>query len=105
MQSNEHSYLRELFASGARKDWLHRRVTVAEAEAANTDQGEALDSAPVPFGYINDRWCALVSVMQDGDELWEFRSPPETWQHLSGRSGYVMVRRGDVVGGIITVMS
>lgn len=59
----------------------------------------------IPFGYSHEPWRALLAEMQDGDELCEFRSPPETWNQLAGRAGVVLLRGGKVVGGMVTTLS
>jgi hypothetical protein len=85
------------------EEWLRRRVTVAEAEAAHMVRADSLE--PVPFGFLNGRWRELVASMAEGDELWEFRSPPDSWAILVGRGGYCVVRGGRVVGSIVTAMN
>jgi len=40
--------------------------------------------------------------MGEGDELWEFRSPPACWAHLMGREGYALVRGGQIIESIYT---
>jgi hypothetical protein len=87
------------------KDWLQKRLSVAEAEAAYAVKDDRLGPAPVPFGFQNNEWRALLAEMQDGDELWEFTSPQETWANLAGRAGIALVRRGEVVRSIVTVMN
>ena len=69
-------------------------LTVAEVEAANMVRLPELGPDPVPFGYCNDQWLALLAQMQPGDELREFCSSPESWQHLAGRAGSALVRGG-----------
>jgi hypothetical protein len=76
------------------------RKTVAEAEPAHTVQNERLSSPPVP----NDRWRAFLSQMQEGDELWMFCTPLETWEHMAGRRGIALVRHGKWVAKIITLL-
>ena len=51
------------------------------------------------------RWEQLKARMMDDDELWEYCSPPETWNALAGRQGVALVRSGDVVFAIVTIMS
>jgi hypothetical protein len=87
------------------KDWLQNRLTIAEAEAVYGVKDDRLGPNPVPFGFQNDKWRALVAEMQDGDELWEFSSPPESWQNLAGRAGVALIRRGEVVRSIVTTMN
>src|SRR4051812_40738470 len=62
------------------RDWLTKRVTVAEAEAAHTHEG-------VPFGFSNRAWVAIKQTMLPGDEIWEFSSPDESWAQRCGRGG------------------
>jgi hypothetical protein len=87
------------------EDWLQKRVTVAEAEAAHAVKLEHLSPDPVPFGYLNERWQALLARMQEGDELWEFCSSPESWAHLAGREGIALVRDGKIIDSILTIMN
>ena len=85
--------------------WMQKRITVEEAEAANLVTDERLGPDPVPFGFINDDWKKLLSLMREGDELWEFDSPPETWEKLAGRRGIALVRECRVLYTIITLMN
>ena len=64
-----------------------------------------LGPSPVAFGFLNGRWRALVSKMQDADELWTFSSSDESWVHLGGRAGIALVRRGEIVDSIVTEMN
>jgi hypothetical protein len=87
------------------KDWLQKRVTVAEAEAAHMVHTDRLGPDPVPFGFQNARWQQLLAQMKEGDELREFFSSAESWQHLAGRAGIALVRDGEVVSSIVTMMN
>lgn len=78
--------------------WLQQEMTVAEIEAEHIHHGKAL-------GYLNDRWETLKASMQAGDALWSFSSPPETWQHLCGRSGIALVRDGKIIDFLVIVMN
>ena len=84
---------------------LQRRVSVAEAEAAHLVSDEQLGPSHVPFGFMHTAWLALLAQMQPDDELWEFRSPASTWQHLCGREGLVLLRQGKVVAQVLTAMN
>ena len=86
-------------------DWLKKKVTVAEAEAEHLVRNDNLGPDPVPFGFMNQEWTQLVAGMQPGDELWEFSSPADTWQHLCGRARFAVVRGGKVVNSIVTCMN
>ena len=59
----------------------------------------------IPFGFTNWQWVTLKSKMIPGDELWEFRSPPDSWAHLCGRAGVSLVRDGQVIDSIVTLMN
>jgi hypothetical protein len=87
------------------EEWLQRRVTVAQAEADHLVRDERLGLDPVPFGFQNARWQALQAQVMEGDELWEYSSPPWTWSNMAGRAGYALVRGGKVVGEICTRMN
>jgi hypothetical protein len=87
------------------KEWLTRRLTVDDAEAAHSVQDERLGPDPVPFGFINHRWRQLLARMTPGDELWEFSSSPESWANMAGRSGIALVRQGEIVDSIITALN
>ena len=42
--------------------------------------------------------------MQEGDELWTFCTPPETWEHVAGFGGIAVVRHGKIVVEIVTLL-
>ena len=41
--------------------------------------------------------------MYEGDELWEFCSPPETWENLYGRAGFAVVRDSVVIDYLVEI--
>ena len=55
------------------------------------------------FRTISGGPCLLG--LQEGDELWEFRSPRESWANMAGRAGIALVRNGEVVASIVTRMN
>ena len=59
----------------------------------------------LPFGFGNDRWEAIKTKMQPGDELWEFCTPDWTWQEMVGRKGIVLLRGAEEIAWIITLMN
>lgn len=77
------------------KEWLQSKTSVAELEAKHLHDG-------VPFGHQNARWEALKNKMVEGDEVWTFSSPPETWENLFGRAGVALVRDGEIIDAIVT---
>lgn len=67
---------------------------------------EKLDIAEVERKFLSDgRWIRMKNRMEQGDEVWSFSSPDESWQHLAGRKGIALVRNGHVIGSIVTIMN
>jgi hypothetical protein len=87
------------------KEWFEKRITIEECEIKHSVKIEELGPSPIPFGYINQRWLEFKSQIQDGDELWEFSSPLATWKHLCGRAGICIVRNGEIIDSLVTIMS
>jgi len=90
---------------GIYKDWLQQKLTIEEAESKNLIFDSRLGAKGVPFGFGYAAWKALIGQMIEGDELWEFVSPADTWQEQGGRAGIVLVRNGEVVDAIVTLMN
>jgi len=43
--------------------------------------------------------------MEEGDEIWSHCSSKKSWDNLAGRQGYVILRDGESIGGITTLMN
>ena len=67
-----------------RCEWLHTKMTAAELKTYNLD---------------------FKSKIQEGDELWRFSSPQESWEHLAGRAGICIVRDGEITDSLVTIMN
>ncbi len=80
------------------KNWLQKQLTVDEAETEYMHEG-------IPFGGMNERWVAFKSQMIDGDEIWEFSSSVDSWNHLAGRAGLALIRRGKAIDCIVTILN
>ena len=83
---------------------LLERMTTDEIEAREMVQ-DPLSAVPqLPFGHLNVVWSQVKSVMLPGDELWSFTA---TWPGEFGspelRKGYVLWRRGNPVGNVMTM--
>jgi hypothetical protein len=91
------------------REWLVERITLAEAEAANPGvRGERAQRFPnfaKPFGRLNAQWEALKAAMKPGDELWTFSSSVKSFADFAGRRGVVLLRDGEAVAEIVTLMS
>lgn len=48
---------------------------------------------------------AFLADAHPGDEIWRFRSPPDTWTKLCGRAGYGIVRDGRCVRIVVTMLN
>jgi hypothetical protein len=117
-------------AQEVHKSWLKNRISVDEAETKHlvdlglrddtSEAGRRLQAArlelarsrsipltgnPVPFGFLHPEWREMVASMQEGDELWEYCSSEHSWQHLAGRAGIALIRKGEVVDAITTALS
>jgi hypothetical protein len=96
-------------ASPIPKAWLDKKISVEEAEAAhpgiNDDRAGRFPEAAKPFGFQSQAWEALKAAMQPGDELWTFASPAKSWEDLAGRAGIAVVRDGNPIKVLVTVMN
>ena len=87
------------------KEWLKNKISVDEAEQKHVVKDDRLGTEPIPFGFQYKEWLAFKKKIQDGDEIWKFSSPPETWEHLRGRAGICIVRDNKIVAHIVTLMN
>lgn len=88
-----------------KEEWLQEQTTVEEAEGENLVEDERLGPNPVPFGFQHDRWLRFKEQIRQGDQVWRFSSSADSWEHLAGRAGLCIVRDGEVVDSIVTVMN
>ena len=70
--------------------WRIHKTSFAEIESKN----DLSEVAP--------EWQAFKSQLKPADELWYFRSPPATWQHLMGWEGYAIFRDDKLVATFTT---
>jgi hypothetical protein len=91
------------------KAWLDKKVTIAEAEAEHPgirdERVQRFPDAAKPFGFKNGQWEAIKAAMQPGDELWTFVSPKESWENLAGRAGIAVVRDGNPIMVLTTMLN
>ncbi len=52
---------------------------------------------------LEDEWLQLRSQMEPGDQLWPFEF--HVRRYLGMRRGYLLLRRGRPVGGVVTEVS
>lgn len=85
-------------------EWLTKQTTISETEQRNSfAQDDSCNT--IPFGYENEIWSEIKSAMDPGDEVWEFCSPPQSWEKLCGRAGVCIVRQRQIIDGIVTMMN
>lgn len=71
-------------------EWLTQRV-----ENAPTAQHRKLSEMAAMR--IRMAWQKLKSEAQEGDELWAFENPSNTWKKLGHHTGYALVRNGKII--------
>jgi hypothetical protein len=78
------------------------RIRPLTGRHPRSDLIRRVDPASVDVSRATERWKAqwaeMISLMNPGDELWEFCTAPETWEQLRGRAGYAVVRNGVPTG-------
>jgi hypothetical protein len=73
--------------------WLVEKVNFAELEQQEwTRTG----------GDRAEQWKELKKLMQQGDEIWYYKSPP---RFLADESGFALVRKGRAIAKVITLVS
>ena len=88
------------------KSWLRGPpLSVEDAESEHMVSDARLGPVAVAFGFQNERWLKIKSQLQEGDTLRRFRSPPDTWANLAGQQGIALLRNGEVVDTIVTLMN
>ena len=71
-------------------DWLTQRVENAPIAAHR-------GLPPTVAMRIRMEWQKLKRAAEEGDELWAFQNPSNTWKKLGKHTGYAIVRNGKVV--------
>ena len=52
------------------------------------------DLDELELGRLSKDWEQFISLMVEGDEIWEWESPELSWRLMAGRLGYVIVHNG-----------
>jgi hypothetical protein len=81
-----------------------KEISLDEAERRNLIKDERLGPEPVPFGFLNKEPLEFKAQIQDGDELWQFMSPDDSWAEMCGRAGICIVKRDGEIGASIVTM-
>jgi len=88
-----------------KKSWLTYKITTKISDTEFQESGVKWNDYTDPFNLTSFRWDNLKKEMKDGDELWLFSSPDESWIMLSGRCGICIVRDGEIVRSELAIMS
>jgi len=83
---------------------MAKEYTIEELEREHTypDNGHV---PRVPFGFEHAAWLKFKANVQPGDKIVAFESSADSWEHLAGRAGYVLVRGDEVVDQMITIIN
>lgn len=49
------------------------------------------------------RWLPFIADLMPDDEVWGFRSPPDTWTNFCGCAGYAVLRDGQIIRSLTTM--
>jgi len=77
-------------------EWLTQRVENAPIAAHR-------NLAPMAALRIRMAWEKLKRDAGEGDEMWAFQNPSNTWKKLGKHSGYAIVRGGKVVQSVVVL--
>ena len=80
------------------RGWLNSRVTLAEIEGPERAP-DLIRPADSPA------WRAFKDKLKPQDELWYFTSPPASFGHGAGRTGYAILRDGRQVASFTALMN
>ena len=82
--------------------WLQSKMSPEEFKEEFAKASEPERQVLCPSSQFDGEFAEFLARWQDGDELWRYSSPPETWRALMGRGGVVLVRGGRSVAHIET---
>jgi hypothetical protein len=97
--------LKVLGVPGDVRDWLVRRLTGSEIDKERIGCLAASETGTSKSLWARSAlaFAKQLESLQDDDEVWEFRSPAESWSHLCGRSG-LCIRRNDEILAIHLIL-
>lgn len=80
-------------------EWITRRNVAWEEFAAEYEESKEWAQL------TRDAFELLWSQVSEADEVACFSTPDETWQKNFGRAGWVVLRNGEVVGQLVTILN
>jgi hypothetical protein len=79
--------------------WRREQVTVEQVES------QPILDHDEPLRPEFDGWQELKRLMEPGDELWTFGSPPYFWDRHTGWQGLLLVRDGELIEFVVTAQN
>ncbi len=79
-------------------DWLTQK-------AGNAPTSEHRNLSEMAALRIRMAWKKLKDQAQEGDEVWAFANPSNTWKKLGKQTGYALVRNGKIVQSTVVTNS
>jgi hypothetical protein len=80
------------------KEWLTQK-------AGNAPISEHRNLSEMAALRVRMAWQKLKAQAQEGDELWAFANPSNTWKKLGKQTGYALVRGGKIVESTVVTNS
>ena len=74
-------------------EWLTQRVE-------NRPTSQHRDLPAMPALRIRREWEKLKAQAAEGDEVWAFANPSNTWKKLGKLTGYAIVRNGKIIQSV-----
>ena len=78
---------------------------MAELDLSDENKRRVLECSEQFKKWEMTKWIPFVSHLLPGDEVWRFRSPPQTWSNFCGCAGYAVLRDGQVIRTLTTMRS
>ena len=71
------------------KEWLKKEVAIQEIEKSFSEEEKILGPKYAPTDIFLRQWEDFKSSLQEGDEIWRFSSPKDTWKKCADGLVYV----------------
>jgi hypothetical protein len=81
------------------------RVELLKIATTEDEQQYASWTSEEVSGQEVEKEMGAEYTPQSGDHIYAFCSPPDTWENLCGRQGYLIVRDGKIVRTVVTMLN
>ena len=78
---------------------------MATLDLSNENKRKLLERSERLKHWDSETWQPFLASLEEGDEVWRFRSPPITWANSLGCAGYAVLRDGVIVRTLVTMRS